>query len=92
MNKFEMLSDLLDTLKFVTEEELRLESVGITIESIGKVETVVFDCIKNVIGMPKKEEEGIFISDIWFDMVFDYAQGKQDKKHVITELINWNKE
>lgn len=92
MNKYDMISDLLEALVKVSEEEDRLESVGITLQSIGVLELVIFDCIKNIVGMPKKEALGVFISDIWLDLVFDYVRGNLDKEHVITELINWNKE
>lgn len=87
-----LLTNLLEAYKGLQKEVAELEKVGINIQSLNTAENTIWDLIKFTVGMPDKEELGVFISDKWMDIAFDYCEDKVELDYVIEKLINWNKE
>lgn len=48
-----------------------------------------FKYVKEVVGMPREEKEGEWISDYWLSLFVKACEGEADKRKVIHELINW---
>lgn len=86
-----LVGHLLDAMKYASEENEMFEQVGINIQSFGTLENKMWDSIKYIVGMPKKEELGVFISDLWHSYAYDYITGRMSKEDTINYIVNWNR-
>lgn len=90
-----LVGHFLESLRTLSEEDERFEDMGVHITSFElaeRHERHLWDCIKLVIGMPAKEEIGVFVSDHWFGIVCDFIDGSLAKDTTIRKLINWQSE
>jgi hypothetical protein len=87
-----LVGHFLKSLKKVTTEDVQLSNLGVNISSLGAVEDCLWDCIKLVVGMPEHEELGVWISDYWLDLAFEYINETLPKDEAVIRIIDWQNE
>lgn len=87
----EMVGQLLDTMKYVSEKSNSLSEAGITVSSLAEIESMIWDAIKTAAGMPAEEKLGVWISDLWFDKAADYCCGETSRDKAVGSILNWDK-
>jgi hypothetical protein len=84
-----MIGSLLESMKVLDREECKLSDVGVHLSSLTVVGNRLWSDIKRVLGMPEKEEIGVWISDYWFDIACDFIDGKCTRKAAVSRLLSW---
>ncbi|MBP1944640.1 hypothetical protein [Cytobacillus luteolus] len=87
-----LIGYLLDSMKEIYYEDAKLRLAGVDIATFGIIESKLWEGIKFIVGMPAKEEEGVFISDYWYDVAYDYVCQKITKEQAIVSLLSWETE
>jgi len=87
--KVNLVGNFLDSIKSISKENNRLNDAGVQIGCFGTIEANLWDCIKLVVGMPEKEEIGVWVSDYWLEFSFKYDEGTISKEEAVNRIINW---
>lgn len=83
------VGSFLDAMKNISDEEDKLNEVGVYLSSLSEVQDILWENTKLLLGMPLEEKEGVFISDYWLELVSQFEYGELEKKETIDRLINW---
>jgi hypothetical protein len=47
--------------------------------------------LRDELGMPAEDEDGVFLFDYYFDLIYAVEQGRLTIEQIIDEFINWDK-
>lgn len=90
--KEEVIGSMLDLMKSCAKEDEKFAGVGLDLDIFRELDTQLWDNIKKVSGMPSSEKVGVWISDYWYELAFDYTKGELSREEVINKIINWETE
>lgn len=91
-NKKLLMGVFLDVMKRLYDIERQLLGDQREIRVIAKLQDNIWGSIKSVVGMPEKEQAGVFESNFWLDNAISFFEGSLPKDEVIERIMNWKTE